>query len=288
MVRCPCSVSHTGFELSSAADPYAKRITSEVQAKKGRATTRMHAWRTTEALVTETLARMEHTSSTSWSNLIKFEWYALNAERVNNKKRLLRILAVFRDPSAMAHRQQPPRSRAHVESRHPMLDTLARPVFTFSRRANTEEDIHHSRKHAKYGLKRPPAAGWNNFRFADPREHHPIAWKQVALLNLDQLAQQRDVRCLQRSLHETAYGTVRAADLQVVSDDTIAKYIRLCQLTIQYLLHRNNAVDELAAKLGKIAAAAKKKVRHVSDSPVCHVPPSPSLSRSRAVSGVLH
>jgi hypothetical protein len=42
-----------------------------------------------------------------------------------------------------------------------------------------------------------------------------IAWKQVALLDLDQLAAQRDVRCLQRSLHETAYGVVTPADLQV-------------------------------------------------------------------------
>lgn len=145
-----------------------------------------------------------------------------------------------------------------------MLDNLARPVFTFSKRANTDEDSHAARKESKYGLKRPPTEGWNNFRFADPRESRRIAWKQIALLNLDQLAEQRDVRCLQRSLHETAYGRVEAVDLQVVSDATVAKYIRLCQLTIQYLLHRNNAVDELVQKLGKIATSAKKSLRRVS------------------------
>ena len=50
---------------------------------------------------------------------------------------------------------------------------------------------------------------------------------------------------------------------QVVSDATIAKYIRLCQLTVQYLLHRNNAVDELVHKLGRVASAAQKAARRV-------------------------
>lgn len=63
-----------------------------------------------------------------------------------------------------------------------MLDNLARPVFTFSSRANTDEDRHAARKEARYGLKRPPAAAWNNFRFADPREGRRVAWKQVGKL----------------------------------------------------------------------------------------------------------
>ena len=159
------------------------------------------------------------------------------------------------------HKQQPPRVVAKPSNSHSLLDSLARPVFTFSTRANTGEDRHAARKQTRYGLKRPPAASWNNFRFAEPTQR--IDWKQMALLNLPQLKEQRDVRCLQRCLRESAYGNVVATDLQVVSDSTITKYIGLTQLTVQYLLHRNNAMDELVIKLGKIASSAKRALRQV-------------------------
>jgi hypothetical protein len=63
-----------------------------------------------------------------------------------------------------------------------MLDSLARPVFTFSTRANGSEDRHAARREAKYGLKRPPPAGWNNFRFADARDVRACCWWSLLLL----------------------------------------------------------------------------------------------------------